>query len=145
MTWRPIFWASIAISRNSLSLKPLQMIGAVGVGHGDDGQQFRLAARFEAESIRHPEADDLLDHLPLLVDLDGIDARIAALVAILPHGVGEGAVDFGDAVLENPAEADQDRQAQSPHFQAIGQFFQIDGPFRIAFGMDQQMAVRRAH
>ena len=27
MTLRPIFWASIAISMNSASLKPLQMIG----------------------------------------------------------------------------------------------------------------------
>jgi hypothetical protein len=27
MIWRPIFWASIAISMNSKSLKPLQMIG----------------------------------------------------------------------------------------------------------------------
>jgi hypothetical protein len=27
MTFRPIFWASIAISMNSASLNPLQMIG----------------------------------------------------------------------------------------------------------------------
>ena len=33
MIWRPIFWASIAISMNSASLKPLQMIGVSFDGH----------------------------------------------------------------------------------------------------------------
>ena len=71
---RPIFWASIAVSMNSASLKPLQMIGVSFVGHRHHGQQLRLAARFQAEAIRPAELQHLLDDLPLLVDLDRIDA-----------------------------------------------------------------------
>ncbi len=51
-------------------LEPVADDRRVGVGHGDDGQQFRFAARFQAKSVGHAEADNLLDDLPLLIHLD---------------------------------------------------------------------------
>ena len=83
MMLRPIFWASIAISMNSASLKPLQMIGVSIVGERDDGEQLGLGAGLEAEVVRLAELEDLFDDLPLLVDLDRVDAAVAALVVVL--------------------------------------------------------------
>ena len=74
---------------NSASLKPLQMIGVVVVGERDDGQQLRLRAGLEAEVVRLAELVDFLDDLPLLIDLDRIDAAVAALVLMLCDGAGE--------------------------------------------------------
>ena len=83
----PILRARIAILMYSSSLKPLQMIGRVGaVGHGQHGQEFRLGARFEAEAERLAEVEDLLHDVALLVDLDGVDAAVFALVAVLGDG-----------------------------------------------------------
>ena len=45
--------------------------GHIVVGHGDHRQQFRLAAGLQAEMVGPAEAQHLLHHLPLLVDLDG--------------------------------------------------------------------------
>ena len=61
----------------------------VVVGDGHDGEQFRLRAGFEAEAVRPAEVEDLLDHVPLLVDLDRIDAAVAALVLVLADGAPE--------------------------------------------------------
>ena len=50
MICRPIFWASIAISMNSSSLKPLQMIGVSLSAMRHHRQQLGLAAGLEAEA-----------------------------------------------------------------------------------------------
>ena len=110
MILRPIFWASIAISMNSSSLKPLQMIGVSLSAMRHHGQQLRLAAGLEAEAVRPAEVEHFLDDLPLLVDLDRVDADVAALVLVLGDGGLEGVVDLAEAVLEDVGEADQDRQ-----------------------------------
>ena len=117
MMLRPIFWASIAISMNSASLKPLQMIGVSLSAMRDHGQQFRLAAGLQPEVVRPAELEHLFDHLPLLVHLDRVDAAVAALVLVLGDGGLEGVVDLPQAVLEDVAEADQDRQVDAAQLQ----------------------------
>ena len=112
MIWRPIFWASIAISMNSKSLKPLQMIGVSLVGHRRHGEQLRLAAGLEAEAVLRAEVQHFLDDLALLVDLDRIDAAVLALILVLVDRALEGAVDLAEPVLEDVGEANQDRRAR---------------------------------
>ena len=70
----------------------------VVVGQRHDGQQLGLRARLEAEVVRPAEVEDLLDDLPLLVDLDRVDAAVAALVLVLRDGGLEGGVDLAEAV-----------------------------------------------
>ena len=53
------------------------------VGQGQDGEQFRLGAGFQAEVERLAEVEDLLDDVPLLVHLDRVDAAVVALVVVL--------------------------------------------------------------
>ena len=84
----PILRARIAILMNSSSLKPLQMIGvSPAVGQGQHGEQLRLGAGLEAEAVGLAEIEDLLDDVPLLVDLDRIDAAVVALVLELLDGL----------------------------------------------------------
>ena len=53
------------------------------VGQGQHGQQFGLGAGLQAEVERLAEVEDLLDDVPLLVDLDRVDAAVVALVVVL--------------------------------------------------------------
>src|SRR5262249_1475897 len=50
------------------------------VGQRQHGEQFRLAAGLQAEAEGLAEVQNLLDDLALLVDLDGVNADVAALV-----------------------------------------------------------------
>ena len=113
MIRRPIFWASIAISMNSASLKPLQMIGVSFSASADDRQQLRLAAGLEAEAVLASEVEHFLDDLALLVHLDRIDAAVAALVLVLGDGALERRVNLAEPMLEDVGEAQQDRSAQT--------------------------------
>ena len=124
---------------NSASLKPLQMIGVSVVGQGDDRQQLRLAARLQAEPVAAARTrSDLLHHLPLLVDLDRVDAAILAPVAVLLHRRGEGGVDLPEPVLEDLGEPQQDRQVDAPHLEPVDELLQVDAPGRILVGMDSR-------
>ncbi len=111
----------------------------VVVGHRHDGQQLRLAAGFQSESKRLAEAQHFFDHLALLVDLDRIDAAVAAVVFVLGDRAGEGVVDFAQAMLQNAGEANQDRQIDAPQLQAVDKLLQIQKPLRIASRMDQHV------
>ncbi len=55
-------------------------------GQCDHRQQLRLAARFEPEAVLAADVQHFLDDLPLLIDLDRIDAAVAALVLVLSDG-----------------------------------------------------------
>ncbi len=124
---RPIFCASIAVSMNSASLNPLQMIGVVVVGEGDDGQQLRLGAGFQPEVVRLAEVEDFLDDLPLLVDLDRVDAAVAALVLVLGDGGLEGAVNLAQPMLQDVGEPDEHRKADAAELQPVDELLQVDG------------------
>ena len=71
-------------------------LGVVHVGEG--GDQLRLASRPRGRSGScSPNCGDLLDDLPLLVDLDRIDAAVLAAVAGVLDGLAERFVEFRDA------------------------------------------------
>ena len=68
----------------------------VVVGLRRDGQQLRLGAGLEAEAVFAAEIEHFLDDLPLLVDLDRIDAHVAAFVLVLRDGRLERVVDVAE-------------------------------------------------
>ena len=98
----------------------------VVAGHGHHGQQLGLAARLEAELIRPAELHDLFDDLPLLIDLDRINAAIIAAVLVLGDRALEGGVNLAQPLLQDLGEADQDRQIDAAQLQPIDQLLQID-------------------
>ena len=101
--------------------------GRLVVGDGQHRQQLRLRAGFQAELVRPAVLEDFFHHLALLVDLDRIDAAVAALVAVLGDGVLKRLVHLAQAVLQNFAEADQDRQRDAAKLEIVDQFLQVDG------------------
>ena len=115
----------------------------VVVGLRGHGQQLRLGPGLEAEAVFAPEIEHFLDHLALLVDLDRVDADVAALVLVLGDRRLEGVVDVGDAVPEDVAEPDQHRQVDPAQHQVIDELLQVDGAGRVLGRMDQDVPVGR--
>jgi len=111
--------------------------GGVIVGQGHDGHQlgFRTGLQTEMEGLA--ELQDLFDHLPLLVYLDGVDAGIAALVFVFPDGRLKCGVQFAEAMLE----ADQDGKINAAQHESVDQFFQVDRAPGFLFRMDADVAV----
>ena len=116
---------------NSASLKPLQMIGVSLFAMRHDGEQLRLGAGFEAEAVSPAEIEHFLDHLPLLVDLDRVDADVAARVLVLGDRRLKGVVDVAEPVPQDVAEPDEQRKADAAQLQVIGQLLEIDGARRV--------------
>src|ERR1700674_5463398 len=87
------------------------------------------------------EFEDLFHHLALLVNLDRVDAAVAVLVPVLGYGVLERLVHLAQAVLQDFAEADQNRQRNAPELQVVDQFLEVDGAAGILLGVDLQVAV----
>ncbi len=96
--------------------------GFLVVEHGHDGEQLRLRARLQAVVVGAPELDDLLDHEPVLVDLDRVDALVGALVAVLGDGAPERLVQLDDPAAQNIRKPDEQRQADSAAGHLVDQF-----------------------
>ena len=141
MMLRPIFWASIAISMNSASLKPLQMMGVLLSASATTASSSGLEPASRPKSNGRAELEHFLDDLPLLVDLDRVDADVAALVLVLGDGRLEGVVDVLQPVLEDVAEADERRQVDAAALQVVDQLLEVDGPVRVLRGMHLDVAV----
>ena len=75
---------------------------------------------------RLAELEHLLHYLALLVDLDRVNAAIAALILVLVDGSFKSAVDVCKAVLQNIGEADQDGQVDAAQYQRVYQLLKID-------------------
>jgi hypothetical protein len=76
-TWWPRRWPISASRMNSSVL--VSVADDHVIGPLDDARhrlELRLAAAFEPDAVFGAELDDLLDHVPLLVDLDRIDGRV---------------------------------------------------------------------
>ena len=131
--------ASITISMYSSSLKPLQMIGVSlsAIASTASSSGFEPASR--PNLIRPAVLEDFLHHLPLLIDLDGIDAAVAALVVVLGDGALERLVHFAQAMLQNLAEADQNRQRDAAQLQIVDQLLQIDAAVGILVRMHAEV------
>jgi hypothetical protein len=100
--------------------------GLVVADQGHDREELGLGAGFDAKAIFAAEVEDLLDDVALLIDFDGIDAAIEALVVVLADGVGKGLVDAGDAVFEDVGEADEHGGLDVALAELVDEFFQVD-------------------
>ena len=140
ITCLPILRASTVILMNSSSLKPLQTMGVSGAfGQGEHGQQLGLRAGLDPEMVRLAKIEDLLDDVPLLVDLDRINAAIAPLIIVLANGRAEGIVDLADAMAEDVREPQQDRQLNAALLELIDQLLQVDRLAGILVGMNRHV------
>ena len=72
------------------------------------------------------ELDDLLDDVAVLVDLDGVDALVLALVPVLGDGAPEGLVELDDAALEDVGEADEQRQPDAAAGDLVDELLEVD-------------------
>ena len=95
-------------------------------------QQLRLAARLQAHALGGAVLDDLLHHVPLLIHLDGIDAPVAAAVAVLLDGGLEGLAEPLHPAGEDVREADEQRGAQPAALEVPHQLQQVDAGARLA-------------
>jgi hypothetical protein len=93
---------------------------------GERDQELRLAARLQAEVEGPAVFDQLLDDVALLVDLDRVDAAIAALVVVLGDGLLEGAAELLDARAEDVGEADEDREVQPALTEILDELLEVD-------------------
>ena len=84
---------------------------------------------------------DLLDDVPLLIDLDGIDAAVLALIVVLGDGGLEGLVNFADAMAQNVGEAQQNRQLNAALLQLIDELLQVDGLLGPFVGVNGHLAL----
>ena len=110
------------------SLYPLQrMSPPLSCALASAIEKLGLAARFEPEAPGRPELDDLLDDVPLLVDLDGIDAAVHPRVAVLGDRPGEALVEATDAVAQDVGEADEQGKLEAARLQVLRQSEEVDG------------------
>ena len=126
MMLRPIFWASIAISMYSASLKPLQMIGVSFDAIATTASSSGLLPASRPKRYGAPKFEHLLDDLPLLVHLDRIDAAIASVVLVLRDRGLERVVDVAEAVSQDVAEADENGKVDAASLQVVDELLQID-------------------
>ncbi len=100
--------------------------GRLVVGNRQHREQFRLRPGFESELVAAAILEYFLHHLPLLIHLDRIYAAVTGFVVVLGDGVLECLVYFAEAVFQNFAEANQDRQGDAAELQVIHELFEID-------------------
>jgi hypothetical protein len=109
--------------------------GGVVVG---DGGMTASSSGFEPASrpkpMLAPDLVDLFDDVALLVDLDGVDADVAALVVVLLDGGIEDGAEFAHLHAEDFEEADEDGGIDAAQHEGIDEFFQVDGALGIAVG-----------
>ncbi len=110
------------------------------VGQGQDGEQLGLGTGFQAEVERLAEIENLFDHVPLLVHLDGIDAAVIAAKVEFGNGGAKGLLDFAHPMPQNIGEAEQDGQLNAPFLKLIDQFLEVDGLGGVFIGVDGDMA-----
>lgn len=120
----------------------------VHVGEGSD--ELGFATGFEAVVIFAAVAGDFLDDFLLLIDLDGIDAAIDALVFGFFDGGVEAFVQLIDAPAEEVAEAEKDGELGAAFAEAAGDLDKADGFGGVAilevdddfaFGVDVEVAM----
>jgi len=110
-----------------------EALGALVHGQGD--HQLGLGAGLEAVVEVLAGGDDLVDDLAELVDLDGEDTAVFALVALFLDRLGEGLVDLGDPVAERVLEADDQRGLEAHAFGLVNHVHQADVPI-VGEGLD---------
>src|SRR5262249_25694990 len=67
------------------------------------------------------------DDMALLVDLDGIDAGVVALVFELLHGGAEGFLKLAHAMAKDIGEAEKDGELDAASLELIDEVLEVDG------------------
>jgi hypothetical protein len=88
------------------------------------------------------ERDDLLDDVPLLVHLDGVDRGVAAGVVELSMAFGT-ARQHLDARAQDVGEAEQQRQADALRLQVHGELVEVQPAVRLLGGVHGDVAPAR--
>lgn len=102
-------------------------VGLRVVHVGEGGDEFGFAAGFEAVVVFAAVAGDFLDDFLLLIDLDGVNAPIDALVFGFFDGGVEAFVEFINAPAEEVAEAEEDGELGAAFAEAAGDLDEADG------------------
>ena len=84
--------------------------------------------------VARAEFGNLFENLLLLVNLDGVDATIAALIIELLNGASEALVELFDARVEDFGKPKQHRHVKAPVDQAAYDLAQTD-PHAVAMRM----------
>ena len=92
---------------------------------GQDRVEFGLRAAFETEVVLLAVGDDFLHHRAHLIDLDGIDDEVLALVFVFLLGTLKAGRGFLNAVVEDVGEAQQDRRSDIALCQLAHHFVEI--------------------
>ena len=87
------------------------------LGQAEHRLQLGLGAALEADAVLGAELHDLLDDVPLLVDLDRVHGRVGSRVLVLADRVREPLAQRLDARAEDVREAQQHRQGDALLFQ----------------------------
>ena len=98
----------------------------VGVD-SDHGVQFGFGAGLQSKVELFSVVDHFLDYGSHLVDLDGIDDKVLALVAVFLGCLLEAAGHLLDAVVQNIGKTYQHGSSHVAQLQFVYQFLQIDG------------------
>ena len=81
------------------------------LSHGNN--QLRLAARLESMAVLASVIGNFFDHVALLVYLDRVDPAVAVAVGAIRNGLGEGLVEYFDAVIQQVADTQYGRHVQA--------------------------------
>ncbi len=116
--------------------------GIARVGQGQHGQQLRLGARLQADALAvFTGAQNLVHHPALLVHLDRIHRRIAALIVVALNGLPEGPGQQLHPLAKNPGKTRQYRGPQPGRPAAFQHRFQRGLAALLAIGPHTQLAL----
>ena len=90
------------------------------------GEQFGLAAHFEAEIVRLAGIEDFFHYFAQLIDLNGENAAIFTLVIEFTDRASKRQVDGFDTVAKDVLKTDQDRKFQAASFSFFNDVSDID-------------------
>ncbi len=96
------------------------------LGHREHRLQLRLRAALQTDAVRLAELDDLLDDVPLLIDLDRVDGRVPTAVLELLDRRLEARAQLLDAGAEDVGEAEQHGKPDSLLFQVAREVQEVE-------------------
>ena len=106
-----------------------QMVGVLG--EPQHRLQLRLAAALEADAVLRAEFDDLFDDVPLLVDLDRVDGRVAAVIRELLTRVVKSQRQRVEPGPQDVREAQQHRELDTLLLEIVRQLIEIQLAIRM--------------
>ena len=111
------------------------------LGEAQHRLELRLAAALEAHAEGAAEADDLLDDVALLIDLDRVHRGVGTPIAALVDGALELGGQRGDPRVQDVGEPEQERQADALCVQIERQPVEVDRAIAALIGMDADVAL----